>query len=51
MVTGNRYLGNFICDRGVEATWLEDKVEGWEALVSNLLGVDCKHPQTDKDGM
>ena len=51
VVTRSQYLGGFIGDQGVEATWLDDNVEGWVALVRNFLGVDHQHPQTVYTGL
>ena len=36
VVTGSFSLGKFISDKGLEATWLEEKVEGWVASVLTL---------------
>ena len=51
VVTGSRYLGNFIDDQEEEITWLVRKVQGWTDLVRTLLGVAQKHPQSAYTGL
>ena len=51
VITGSRYLGGFIDDQVFGETCLEEKVEGWVALVRTLLGVDRKHLKTSYAGL
>ena len=43
VLTGNRYLGGFVGERGTERQWVRTKVEGWTESVKNLAGVAHKH--------
>ena len=45
LVTGNRYLGGYIGDRGAERGWLAEKIRGWAEPVDILAGVSRKHLQ------
>ena len=42
--TGSWYLGVFIGYGAVEATWLGEKVQGWEVVADTLAGLACQHP-------
>ena len=46
IVTGSRYLGGFVGERGAERQWVKTKVEGWAESVKTLDGVARKHPQS-----
>ena len=46
IVTGSRYLGDFVGTEAAQAQWLEEKVEEWRALVDIMAGVTGKHLQT-----
>ena len=46
IVTGSRYLGGFVGERGTETQWVQTKVEGWAESVKNMAGVAHKHPQS-----
>ena len=46
VVTGSCYIPGFIGDQAEEATWLEERLEGWTSSMRTLLGVACRHPQT-----
>ena len=43
VVTGRRYLGGFVGERKAEASWIQDKVDGWAESVRTLAGVARKH--------
>ena len=51
VVTGSRYLGEFVGNMKAEARLLADKVQGWMELVKTLLGVFCKHPHSAYAGL
>ena len=51
VITGSRFLGGFIDDQVYGETCLEEKVEGWVALVRTLLGVARKHLKTSYAGL
>ena len=51
LVTWSRYLGEFVGEREAEASWTEEKVEGWAESVRTLSGVARKHPQSRYAGL
>ena len=51
VVTIGRYIGEFIRDGMDEATWMGEKVRGWEGGVDTLAGVEHCNTHTDYSGM
>ena len=51
IVTGSRYLGGFVGERGTERKWVKTKVEGWAESVKMFTGVAHKHPQSVYAGL
>ena len=51
VVTGHRYLGDFLGDAAAEREWLEKKDHGWKELVRILAGVALNHPQSAYSGL
>ena len=51
IVTPNCYLGGFVGAKEAQESYLGEKVEGWQDLVSTLAGVACRHPQTAYAGL
>ena len=50
-VKGSLYLGDFIGDRDVETTWLDEKVQGWAESVRALSRVARNHPKSAYAGL
>ena len=50
-VKGSLYLGDFIGDRDVETTWLDEKVQGWAESVRALSRVARNHPNSAYAGL
>ena len=50
-VTGSWYIGGFVGTETAQAWWLEEKVEGWRYLVTNLAWLVRRHPQTAYTGL
>ena len=44
IVTGSRYLGDFVASKLAQDHWLGGKVEGWQDSVATLAGVVRRHP-------
>ena len=51
VVTGHRYLGDYIRDKEAEGRWLAAKIMGWKESVEILAGVSQKHLQSAFAGL
>ena len=51
IVTGSRYLRDFVGNKVAQNPWLEEKVEGWQDSVYTLDGVAYQHLQTAYAGL
>ena len=51
VITGSRYLGGFVGMEAAQARWLEERVEGWRALVTIMDGVAGNYPHTAYVGL
>ena len=47
LVTGSRYIAEFIGEVLSQHDWMEDKILGWEESIKNLSCVADLHPQVD----
>ena len=51
VVTGHRYLGDFIGDAAAEREWLKEKVQEWKESVSVLAGIAHNYPKSAYAGL